>query len=405
MSKLWTSTEETKEKTFSVLLGLMFMSLFFGQALMNIIAVLFLIALLILRPRIRWIAPLWWLVAFAMWEIVSDYLGPHHGAGREDGGNAYHFLIMLLPLVLASIDYQRLLKYITVGAVSSAILMWLQALLGINYHAPPFRINWDGGALFHRTSGFNGRPWVAQFNHSIITLAILPYLKWKSARAWLLISALFTGILLPQIRAVLAAFIAGAGIQALFAKPSTDYRDITKRIIVVVILAAVAVVIVAALRPDFYRGLMTGNGRDMIFIASFEIFKEFPHTGIGGGEYFLQHYQEAWKSLGWDPRHYLAGIGHTHNDFLLLLVHHGWPALLLWLGFVIHSLVFVWKHGNQKERVVFISLVVMHHVAGLAETYLDYSNTTYAIALCYGLALHGPVRRYYETRLAEPTNG
>ena len=53
--------------------------------------------------------------------------------------------------------------------------------------------------------------------------------------------------------------------------------------------------------------------------------------------------------------------------------------------------------------MMFFSLVVFHHLAGLSETYLDYSNATYTIFLCYGLALHSPIKRYW-AKLTEKIN-
>lgn len=399
-------SQQGPERTFNILLGLMFASLFFGQALMNVVALMFVVALLIYRPRLPWIAPFWWLLAFTIWEPLSNYLGPYPFVGEEFFRISYHFLILFLPLSLAVIDYEKLLKYITVGAVTQAILMWIQGFVGVSLHAPPLRINWEGGPLFSRPPGFNARAWITQFNHSIITLAILPYIEWKKPKAWLLIAGLFTGVILPQIRAVIAAFIAGLGLQILFSKENQSRKEIVKRFLIVFILAVVCLSAVAMLRPDFFKNLSTVSGRDQIFAASYEVFTHNPTTGIGAHAYFKDLYMQAWKDLGMhtDPPSWLEiGIGHQHSDYLMLLVRHGWPSLLFWLGFVIHSLVFVWKYGDKRERILYTSLIVMHHVAGLAETYLDYTNTMYAIALCYGLALHGPIKRYQASRV--PVHG
>ena len=246
-----------------------------------------------------------------------------------------------------------------------------------------------------------------QFNHSIITLAILPFIKWKESRHWLLITGLFSGVVLPQIRAVLAAFVAGLGIQLLFSKSSEDKKQTVRRLVLFIAIASVLAGTVAALRPDFFDQIMSANGRDKIFAASFEIVKKYPITGMGGGKHFKENYKQGWVDLGrhTNPPNSLEGIGHTHSDYLLLLVRHGWPGLLLWLGFVLHLSLFVWKHGNRQEKIVFMSLVAMHQIAGLMETYLDYSNTIYALFLCYGLALHGPIKRYQADKSQDLQSG
>lgn len=385
------------EAVFSILLGLAFASLFFRQAPTHIVGVLFLVWLLITRPSLRWIAPFWWIPGFISWEWLSNYLGPYHGDGIEGGGIGYHFLLLFLPLCLTSINYTKLLTYIAIGAIASAVLMWIQALVGVDLNDSPLRINWADGKLFDRAPGFNGRPWETQFIHSMIFLTVLSHLEWRKIKTWLICIALSTGVILPQIRAVIAAFIAAISLQLAFSDRTRSTKTLIRRLSVISIITILCIGTIAALRPDFFNKLATGNGRDKIFPASFEIFKQNPHTGIGGGRHFKEHYQQAWVDLGWHKDEYQSlesSIGHTHNDFLMLLTHHGWPALLLWIGFIGHCLIFVWKYGNQRERVLFISLVAMHHIAGLSETYLDYSNTTYTIFLCYGLALHGPIKRF-----------
>jgi hypothetical protein len=397
------TTALQSEFTFTILLGLAFASLFFGQAMTHIVGVLFIFALLIIRPKLPWIRPFWWLLAFVAWEWLSNYFGPYHGDGIEGGGIGYHAILLFLPLCLLTINHSKLLIYITVGAVSSATLIWLQGFVGVDLNATPLRINWDGGDTFSRPPGFNRRAWVTQFIHSFVSLVVLPYVVWSKPRSWLLMIALFSGVILPQIRGVIASFIAAYGVQLVFIKRAVNFKILFQRAAIAGMIAIVFIGAIAILRPDFSNNLLSGNGRDKIFIASLEIFKEYPHTGIGGGEHFKKHYQQAWVDLGWhtDPPSFLESkIGHTHSDYLMLLVHHGWPALFLWLGFLIHCLRFVWQHGSHQERILFTSLVIMHQVAGLAETYLDYSNTTYTILLCYGLALHGPIRRFQSERLS-----
>ena len=392
------------ETIFSVLLGLIFASLFIGQALTHNIAILFILWLLITRPRIPWIPAFWWLAGFAAWEWISNFLGPYHGDNIEGGGISYHFLLILLPLCLSVINYSKLLTYITIGATASALLIWLQALTGVDLNDSPLRINWTDGHLFDRTPGFNQRPWETQFIHSMVFLAILPHLEWRKIKTWLLCIVLFSGIVLPQIRAVIAAFIAAFGFQLVFSDRTRNTKTLIRRLFMVSIMALLCIGTIAALRPNFASELATGNGRDKIFPASYEVFAQNPHTGMGGGRHFKENYQQAWVDLGWHNDEYQileSEFGHAHNDGLMLLTHHGWPALLLWIGFIGHCLIFVWKYGNRGERVLFISLVAMHHIAGLAETYLDYSNTTYTIFLCYGLALHKPFRRYLQSSLAQ----
>ena len=395
-------TPQQTEAVFSVLLGLIFASLFIGQALTHVSAVLFLLWLIITRPLLPWIPAFWWLAGFAAWEWTSNYIGPYHGEGIENGGISYHFLLILFPLCLSVINYSKLLTYITIGATASALLIWAQALIGLDLDASPLRIDWEDGMLFDRATGFNGRPWETQFIHSMILLSILPHLEWNRLKTWLAFPALLSGVLLPQIRAVIAAFIAALGIQLIFTEQPGSTKILLRRLSTVIVITILCIGTIAALRPDFFNKLATGNGRDRIFPASYEIFKQYPLTGIGGGEHFKEHYQQSWIDLGWHEegyQHLEDSIGHAHSDGLMLLAHHGWPALLLWTGFIIHCLIFVWRHGKHSERILFISLVTMHHIAGLSETYLDYSNTTYTLILCYGLALHKPARRYLKSSL------
>ncbi|PCI08418.1 MAG: hypothetical protein COB77_02250, partial [Gammaproteobacteria bacterium] len=204
-----------------------------------------------------------------------------------------------------------------------------------------------------------------------------------------------------QIRAVIAAFIVALSIQLVFGR-QCDRASLVRRLAQVSIIALLCIGTIAALRPDFSTNLLTGNGRDKIFTASFEIFMQSPHTGMGGGEHFQKTYQRTWKDLNMptdgNNLNFYKTIGHAHSDVLMLLTHHGWPALLLWAGFIIHCLIFIWKYGNQYERMLFLSIAAMHQIAGLSETYLDYSNTTYAVILCYGLALHNPIRKYQQIK-------
>lgn len=392
-------TPQQTESGFILLLSLAFASLFFGQALIHITAVLFIVWLIITHPRLPWIPAFWWLLGFASWEWISNFSGPYHGDGIEGGGISYHFLIIFLPLCITTINHSKLLTYITIGALASAALIWTQSLIGVDLNNSPLRIDWEGGELFKRPPGFNSRPWETQFIHSMIMLTVLSQLDWKKTRTWIAGFALSTGIILPQIRAVIAAFVVALGLQLIFSSDSKNTKLLKKRLAGFVIITLVSIGTIATLRPDFTNTLATGNGRDKIFPASFEIFSHYQNTGIGGGKHFKDEYQQAWNRLelprnnGIDNILY-NGIGHAHNDILLLLTHHGWPALLLWLGFVLHSLNFVWKHGEQKDKILYLSLITMHHVAGLSETYLDYSNTTYTILLCYGLALHRPYKKY-----------
>jgi len=406
---MWKNTPpEESEKIFSILLGLAFASMFFRHGLIHLVVFFFLLALLIYRPRLPWIAPFWWMLGFIVWEWLSNLLGPYRLKGIEGGGIGYHFIYLFLPLFIPVIRYTQLLVYITIGATASAILIWIQAIMGVNLEASPWRISWDGGMLSDRPPGFNYRPsdrppgfnyrpWETQFIHSAITLVVLPNLAWKKARSWFLLMTLFTGVILPQIRAVIVAFIGAVGMQMMF-KRADNNKVLLKRFLFLAIIASLCIGAIATLRPDFSKTLLSGNGRDKIFAASFHVFTQYPHTGVGGGEYFKKHYQQAWVDLGMhneEKPHFLeTNIGHPHSDALLLLAHHGWPALFLWTAFILHCLVFVWKYGNNRDRTLFISLVAFHHVAGLAETYLDYSNTTYTIFLCYGLALHSPIQRY-----------
>lgn len=392
------------EAVFSALLGMVIASVFIGQALTHLTAMLFILWLLATRPRLPWIPAFWWLTGFAAWEWTSNYIGPYHGEGIEGGGISYHFLLILLPLCVPIINHSKLLTYVAIGATASALLIWAQALIGLDLDTSPLRINWENGKLFDRTTGFNGRPWVTQFIHSMILLAVLPNLEWSRVKTWIAFIALLTGILLPQIRAVILAFIAALGIQLVLTNNTGNTKTLIRRLSVIGIITVLCIGTIAVLRPDFFNTLATGNGRDKIFPASFEIFKQYPHTGIGGGQHFKENYQQAWVDLGWQNNGHNAlesTIAHAHNDSLMLLAHHGWPALLLWAGFIVHCLFFVWKHGKQNERILFLSLVAMHHIAGLSETYLDYSNTTYTILLCYGLALREPIRRYLKLPLEQ----
>lgn len=402
---------QRSDAIFSILLGSAFASLFLGQALTHLVAVLFILWLLISRPRLPWIPAFWWLAGFAAWEWISNYIGPYHGNGVEGGGIAYHFLLIFMPLCLAKINHSKLLTYIAIGATASALLIWAQALIGVDLDASPLRINWENGNLFERPPGFNGRPWETQFIHSMILLTVLSYFEWRKFKTWLAFIALFTGIILPQIRAVIIAFIAAFGIQLLFTDNTSNTKTLIRRLSVITILTLLCIGTIAALRPNFFHDLATGNGRDKIFTASFEIFKRHPHTGIGGGEHFKENYLQSWANHpDWqnnesnrkeELQRLESTVAHAHNDGLMLLVHHGWPALLLWTLFIGHCLIFLWQHGNRSERILFISLAAMHHLAGLSETYLDYSNTTYTIFLCYGLALHKPVRRYLQSPLGQ----
>ncbi|MCK4707950.1 MAG: hypothetical protein KAU21_04975, partial [Gammaproteobacteria bacterium] len=387
---MWKVTAQRSETIFSLLLGLAFASLFFRHGVMHLVAFLFLVSVLIARPRLPWIAPFWWLLLFIIWEWLSNYLGPYHGEGMEGGGIGYHFLFLFLPLSLPVISKFSVMAGVSVGAVASACLIWAQGIIGVDLTASPLRINWDGGRAFARPPGFNTRPWETQFIHSLVSLSILPYLAWRKVYSWFLVLALLSGVILPQIRAVIAAFLGGFGLQLIFLSGTQNKKTLLRRIFLIAIIAVVSIAAMAFLRPTFTKNIATGNGRDKIFVASFEVFKQYPHTGIGGGRNFKEHYLQAWKDLGWHnqkkPQFLEVKIGHAHSDALMLLAHHGWPALFLWTAFILHCLLFVWKNGSPQERTIFFSLVIMHHIAGLAETYLDYSNTTYAIFLCYGLA-------------------
>ena len=397
------SISKYTDTTFTILLGLAFTSLFLGQAVMHLVGLAFIIALIIFRPRLPWIAPFWWMIAFITWEFLSDYLGPYSGNGMEGMGIGYHFLFLFVPLVLPVINYGLLIIYAGVGAIASAILMWLQAIIGLDLNATPWRINWDGGLMFERTPGFNKRAWVIQFIHSLVGLVMLPHIKWNKPIHIIAFTGFITGVVLPQVRGVIAALCVGFGTQLMFVKQSLKKADYIKRAFVILIFAALLIGTLAYLRPGFLNSMAGGNNRDAIFTVSIEMYKQNPHTGIGGGKHFQDLYIQTWDNLSENP--ILKGksgsglhtqIGHTHSDYIMLLVHNGWPALLLWLAFVIHSLKFVWQFGTHSERIIFTSLVLMHHIAGIAETYLDYSNTAYAIFLCYGLAMHGPIKRYQE---------
>lgn len=380
-----------KENVFTVLLGLAFMSIFFRHGVMNLVALLFIIALLVYRPKITWIAPFYWVIGFSIWEWVSNYFGPYNGTSIEGMGIGYHFLFFLIPLTLYKINEKAIFWGILVGASASGVLMLMQGIWGINLNDSPFRIAWDYSFDFGRTPGFNKRPWETQFIHSLAVLIVIPYLTRFNYKVWLLVPIIFIGVILPQIRAVLAAFFVGLSLQIVFL--TDDNKKKLINLFTIMLLAVACIAVMASLRPNFFKNLDNGNGRAAIFQASYETFKQHPHLGIGGGEYFGENYKKSWDDLGMSKT-WLYNIGHTHNDVLMLLVHHGWPALVLWLGFIIHSFLFVWRYGAHKDRVIFASLIAMHHVAGLAETYLDYSNTTYAILLCYGLAMHGAVSNY-----------
>lgn len=395
---MWKPPREKSDQFYSVLLGLTFASLFIGQALTHILGAIFLISLLIFRPHIPWIKPFWWLVAFAAWEWITNYVGPHPGDGIEGGGISYHFLMILLPLCVPVIHYARLLVYISIGAIASSTLLILQLIYGVNLNTPPFRIDWSTNNSSLRPAGFNYRPWETQFIYSMVTLSILPYIKWKKPYSWFLFTNLIIGTLLPQIRGVLVGFITAISTQILFTRKTgslpSHRLSIIKSAIAVIFIIILAIGSMAHLRQNFFDNWSSANNRNKVFTASIKIFTEHPITGIGGGKHFKEHYQQAWDTLEY-PKSYLRKIGHAHNDYLMLLSHHGIPALFLWLGFIIHSLLFVWKNGKKEDTVIFSSLVIMHFIAGLMETYLDYGNTTYTFMLCYALALHRPISMYH----------
>jgi len=399
---MWKDSTQGSETIFKFLLGFAFASLFFRHGLMHFVAFLFILALIFYRPRLPWIAPFWWMLGFIIWEWTSNWIGPYPGKGVEGGGIGYHFLFMFIPLSLTVISQFALLVGVSIGAVASAALIWTQGFMGVDLTASPWRIDWEGSRSFHRPPGFNTRPWETQFIHSLVFISIMPYLVWKKVHTWFLVLALFSGVILPQIRAVIAAFFSAISLHVIFLNKSVNKKSIVRNVVILSVIALISISVMVFLRPGFTKNLTSGNGRDKIFVASFEIFKQYPHTGLGGGEYFKQHYRQSWKDLSWHDENKPAvlevDIGHAHNDALMLLVHHGWPALFLWTAFILHCLLFVWKHGSNRERTIFVSLVVMHHIAGLAETYLDYSNTTYAVFLCYGLALHGPIKRWQQSK-------
>jgi len=388
-------TNNKAQTVFTIIFGMALASIFFRHGIMNVVALIFVISLLIFRPKISWMPPLWWALAFSIWEWVSNFIGPYGGGSIEGLGIGYHFLFFLIPLTLYKISDKALFSGVFVGAFSSAILMWLQGIYGINLNDKPFRIAWVDNQQFGRTPGFNDRPWESQFIHSIVMLLVWSHFSLKNTKTWILLAGLFSGVVLPQIRAVFLGLIASFTSIVIFS--SKNKSTLLKKLSLIVILAIVGIAIMSFLRPSFFKNLESGNGRDQIFKVSYQIFLEYPHTGLGGGEYFKKHFQEEWLELNM-PKNGLFNIGHTHNDILMLLVHHGWPALLFWLGFIIHSLKFVWQYGDKKDRILFTSLVVFHHVAGLAESYLDYSNTTYALLLCYGVAMHGSYRNYNAIR-------
>ena len=387
------------ERYFNVLIGMAFFSLFFGQVVTNIVFASFLLSLFVFRPKITWIKPFWWILAFAVWEYASDYLGPYNGTGMESGGIGYHALILLLPLCVNRINYNSLIWYVLAGASVAALLIWIQVVVGMNAANPPLRINWEGEAMSwaaSRPAGFKYRPWETQFIFSLVALLILPWINWKKKSSWVLLACLGSGILLPQIRAVIIAFIIAFGVQVLFLKGTISRKSLIRGFVVVTLIGVILLAVMSYFHSGLFHNIATGNGRDKIFLASFEVLKQYPITGIGGGEFFQQQYQQAWLDLGIEGGNSSLhmGIGHAHNDYLMLLVHNGLPAIILWFGFVIHSFLFVLKYGSYKESIMFVSLVLMHHIAALSETYLDYSTTTYAIFLCYGVLLRGPVINY-----------
>jgi len=387
-----------EESAFTFLLGFAFASLFFRQGLIHLSGLMFLIALFFYRPRLPWIGPFWWLIGFLLWEWISHYAGPYPGLGIEGGGIGYHFFYVFLPMTLLVLPMHAVARGVLIGAGCASVLIWVQGLIGVDLDASPLRINWDGGELFSRPPGFNRRAWETQFIFSMVFLTVFMLYRSRGKAYWFTMISLISGVLLPQIRAVFAAFIVALSWQIIFRRPSGDVMLLLRKLGLIALVAIIGFSAMAYLRPNFSKNLLSGNGRDKIFVVSFEVVKEFPLTGVGGGEYFKEHYQKAWLELGWSSKSPLFDIGHAHNDMLMMLAHHGWPMLLLWLGFVLHSLLFVWKHGKRRDKVLFSSLVIMHHFAGLAETYMDYSNTTYAIMLCYGMALHGPTMRWKKQR-------
>lgn len=394
--------QQRREFILHTLLGLLITSLFFGQALTHLLFLFSLIAVLVLRPKLLWINPFAWLILFYCWEFISDYLGPYNGQGMESGGIGYHFLLILLPLSIQFIDYKKIFFYIAFGAVPSAILMWFQSIYGVAVDANFLHLKWGEAATydFSRARGFNKRLWIPSFIHSLVLVFFsLSIFNKKFISHWLILIALFTGVVLPQTRAMIIALVVVCGFVLFFGRKDSYIKFFYKAVIFILI-SLLLVIALFYLRPGIVHKISMESPRVIIFLTSFDIFKEYPFTGLGGGEYYLDHYKEAFSNR-YSGADNIAqkSYGHTHNDFLMLLTHHGWPALLLWLGFIAHSIKFVWQYGDKKERNLFLSLVLFQHVVSLAETYLDYSTTTYAIMLFYGLALHGPVQKYKSKQL------
>jgi O-antigen ligase len=312
---------------------------------------------------------------YIFFSLVSTAFSINKAESLSD--NKEFFVFLLIPIFLIILNTRKRLEHSLLAVLSSAVI---SALLGIGISI------YKGISLDFRLKGLTSH-WMTYSGLLMFTfIFFFVYLFYeKRMKVKLILGGvlfvIFVVILLSLTRSVWVGIFISTGIFIIYYKPRILYAIVPIVVLLVFILPASVKNRVTSI---FDMNNETNRDRFYMYKTGFNIFKEYPLTGVGAANVgkVYNKYKPAEATLS-NP--------HLHNNFLQELAERGIFALLGLVGAFVSVFIFLVKkikNSIEFEKVVATGVLFAYigfMVAGLFE--YNFGDTEIKFILFYFLSI------------------
>ena len=313
---------------------------------------------------------------YIFFSLVSTAFSINKGESLSD--NKEFFVFLLIPIFLIILNTRKRLEHSLLAVLISAVI---SALLGIG-----ISIYRKGISLDFRLKGLTSH-WMTY--SGLLMFAFIFFFVYlfyeKRMKVKLILGSvlfiIFVVILLSLTRSVWVGIFVSIGIFIIYYKPRILYAIVPIVVLLVFILPSSVKDRVTSI---FDMNNETNRDRFYMYQTGFNIFKEYPLTGVGAANVgkIYNKYKPAEATLS-NP--------HLHNNFLQELAERGIFALLGLVGAFISVFIFLVKKIKNSidfEKVVATGALFAYigfMIAGLFE--YNFGDTEIKFILFYFLSI------------------
>lgn len=357
-------------------------------SIMHVSFAVLLAGALLARPPVHRL-PGWWVAAcFAAWQALSVAASPYDDP-MKGWGMAYTWLALYLVAAVAVRPGPRraLLAALAAGVVAVALLVALQAAVGYDSTAKPWRIDPAAPALGH-ASGLHSQHLTMGFLAA--AAAIVLAVGGRGMPGWLRWSATAAALVALGLTRCRSAVL-GLAAAAFAANAAHGWRRLALGAALALAVGGAALVTLRAVDPHRFAAMLEGrDGRWVIWRTSVDLIGDHPLTGTGGARAFQRQFRERYPEVVPDvPAEFPGGAPHAHNSLLSIAAEHGLPAAALYLAWFAAIARWLWRRRHRDPRALDLGLaaITLALGAGAFEHYAGDSEASYAVMVALGLAL------------------